>query len=107
MVGGNFSFNIGFNKGIKDKISESLDHQQIQTDFMPTVLSEVEIAQLDIESVYFIDQRKINSGLPIRYFINIAPEILLKNCKECGKFFLLDEYEFEFIQNKRCPYCNG
>ena len=74
---------------------------------MPTVLSEGEISQLDYEAVYFIDQRKINSSLPIRYFINIAPEILLKNCKECGKFFLLDEYEFEFIQTKRCPFCNG
>ena len=48
---------------------------------MPTVLSETEIAQLDIESVYYIDQRKINAGMSIRYFINIAPEILLKNCK--------------------------
>ena len=59
---------------------------------MPTILSEQEIAQLDYEAVYFIDQRKLNSNLSIRYFINIAPEILLKNCKECGKFFLLDEY---------------
>ena len=58
---------------LKDKITESLDSQQIQTDFVPTVLSEQEIAQLDYESVYFIDQRKINSSLPIRYFINIAP----------------------------------
>jgi hypothetical protein len=40
MVGGTPSFNLGFNKAIKDKITESLDSQQIQTDFMPTVLSE-------------------------------------------------------------------
>jgi intraflagellar transport protein 122 len=33
--------------------------------------------------------------------------VLLKCCNQCGKFFLLDEYEFEFIQNKRCPFCNG
>jgi len=85
---------IGFNKAVKDKISENLEIQQIQTEFTPTILSEQEISQLDYESVYFIDQRKINTGLPIRYFINIAPEILLKNCGECAKFFLLDEYEF-------------
>lgn len=63
----------GFNKALKDKISESLDSQQIATDFLPTVLSEGEIAQLDYEAVYYIDQRKINANLPIRYFINIAP----------------------------------
>ena len=40
MVGGKFIFYLGFNKALKDKISESLDAQQIQTDFMPTVLSE-------------------------------------------------------------------
>ena len=84
-----------------------MDNQQIQTDFTPTVLTEHEIAQLEVESVYFVDQRKIHPSLPIRYFINVVPEILLKNCAECGKFFLLDEYEFEFIQTKRCPYCNG
>jgi intraflagellar transport protein 122 len=54
-----------------------------------------------------LDQRKINSTSRIRYFINIASEVLLKCCGQCGKFFLLDEYEFEFIQNKRCPFCNG
>ena len=73
MVGGIFYNNSGFNKALKDKISESLDSQQIHTDFMPTVLSEGEISQLDYESVYYVDQRKINSNLPIRYFINIAP----------------------------------
>ena len=71
---------LGFNKAVKDKISQNLEIQQIQTEFTPTILSEQEISQLEYESVYFIDQRKINSGLSIRYFINIAPEILLKNC---------------------------
>lgn len=54
-----------------------------------------------------LDSRKINASARVRYFINTAPEVLLKCCNQCSKFFLLDEYEFEFIQNKRCPFCNG
>lgn len=92
---------------LKDRISETLDNQQMQVDYMPLVLSEQDISQLDTESVYVLDQRKINPTCPIRYFINLVQDLLLKCCAECGKFFLLDEYEFDFVQNKRCPYCNG
>ena len=38
----------------------------------------------------------------------------MKICGECGKFFLLvlfiyknikDEYEFEYLKTKKCPFC--
>lgn len=39
MVGGTSLHNLGFNKALKDKISEAIESQQIQTEFTPTVLS--------------------------------------------------------------------
>lgn len=74
---------------------------------MPVVLEEQQLAELDPESIYFVDLRKVNPTIDIKYYVNLISEILLKSCNQCGKFFLLDEYEFEFIQNKRCPFCNG
>ncbi len=53
----------------------------------------------------------------------MVPEIPLKLCNDCGRFFILvnkflikivnynikitiqDEYEFEFMKNKKCPFC--
>ena len=70
-------------------------------------LEEQQIAELEPDSVYFLDLRKINPSIEIKYYINLVADFLLKCCLQCGHFFLLDEYEFEFIQNKRCPFCNG
>ena len=50
--------------------------------------------------------RKQNPSAEIKYYRNLVPDLLLKCCNECGKFFLLDEYEFEYVQTKRCPFCN-
>lgn len=79
---------------LKKKISDTLENQQIQQDYIHLVLDQETIAELEPETVYFLDLRKLNPTMEIRYFINLASDILLKCCGQCGKFFLLDEYEF-------------
>jgi intraflagellar transport protein 122 len=87
-------------------MSETVEQQQTQSDYTPIVLNTDVLATLDVDSVYVQDLRKINSTWEIRYFKNLVPDLLLKCCAECGKFFLLDEYEFEYVQHERCPFCN-
>lgn len=43
--------------------------------------------------------------MDIRYFKCMVPDIALHTCHECCKFFFLDEYEFEYLKNKKCPFC--
>lgn len=35
----------------------------------------------------------------------MVSDIALKNCSECSRFFFLDEFEFEYLKNKKCPFC--
>ena len=54
----------------------------------------------------------------------MVPEIPLMACKECGHFYVLvnkiwffvrenfcvflkDEYEFEYLKTKQCPFCKA
>jgi len=35
----------------------------------------------------------------------MVPEIPLTQCEKCSNTFLLDEYEFAFLEKKCCPFC--
>lgn len=87
-------------------MNETLELQQTSVEYVPIVLNAQILATLDVDSVYVQDLRKLNPGANVRYYKNLIPELLLKSCLECGKFFTLDEYEFEYIQHKHCPFCN-
>lgn len=26
-------------------------------------------------------------------------------CSDCGRFFYVDEHEFEYVQKRHCPFC--
>ena len=54
-----------------------------------------------------MDYSKYCPTMQIRYYKNMVPEIPLECCYLCSRFFILDEYEFEFLKNKRCPFCKG
>jgi hypothetical protein len=69
-------------------------------------LSEDNLRTLEVDLVYVQDLRKINSTWEIRYFKNLVSDLLLKSNNECGKFFLLDEYEFEYVQHQMCTFFN-
>jgi intraflagellar transport protein 122 len=75
-------------------------------DYIPVMLNSKTLATLDLDSVCIQDLRKLNPSANVRYYKNLIPELLLKSCQNCGKFFTLDEYEFEYIQHKHCPFCN-
>ncbi len=52
-----------------------------------------------------VDSRRHHGGLEVSFYKNMTPDVLLKVCGECLKLFLLDEFEFEFIQSGKCPFC--
>ena len=82
--------NIVSSQAIKNKINETLDQQQVQVDYIPVTLDDQQIAELEPESVYFLDLRKVNSTNEIKYYMNLVADFLLKCCLQCGHFFLLD-----------------
>ena len=55
--------------------------------------------------VYFVDLTLYCDTYEIKYYKNMHPEIALENCSECKSFFMMEEFESENIQNKRCPFC--
>ena len=58
---------------LKKKINETLEnHQQLQVEYIPVVLEESEISEIEPESVYFLDMRKLNPTMDVKYFINLA-----------------------------------
>lgn len=61
------------NPVLKRKVSETLENlQQLQVEYIPVTLDESEISEIEPESVYFLDLRKINPTVDVRYFINLA-----------------------------------
>lgn len=79
--------------------------QQASQEYVPVVVDEEIVKTMDPDEVYWVDFTKYCPTLPIRYFKAIGSEISFKVCPDCGKFFLLDEYEFEYAKTKKCPFC--
>mmetsp|Transcript_2872 Transcript_2872/g.411 ORF Transcript_2872/g.411 Transcript_2872/m.411 type:complete len:80 (+) Transcript_2872:350-589(+) len=69
------------------------------------VLDESVIKTLNPDEVYWINYKQYCSSMEIRYFKCMVSDISLKNCSECCKFFFLDEFEFEYLKTKKCPFC--
>jgi len=57
------------------------------------------------EEVYIVDHSHLNSKTPKRYFKNLVPDFAIHMCENCCKFFVLDEYEFAYMEHGYCPFC--
>lgn len=73
-----------------EKMNQTLEQQQTSVDYIPVVLNAKTLATLDLDSVCIQDLRKLNPSANVRYYKNLIPELLLKSCQNCGKFFTLD-----------------
>ncbi len=63
------------------------------------------LESMRLEEVFVDDLTAYCAKLPRRYFKNMVPEIPLTQCEKCSHIFLLDEYEFAFLEKKCCPFC--
>lgn len=88
-----------------EKMNELNEIQLTSHEYISLVLDEPVLRSLTIEEVYWQDYTKINPNYEIKYYKTMVPEIPLEVCKECCRFFILDEYEFEFLKTKKCPFC--
>ena len=55
--------------------------------------------------MYWIDYTKYCPSYEIKYYKCMVNDISLKSCTDCGHFYFLDEYEFEYLKTKKCPFC--
>jgi len=75
--------------------------------YTPIGLDEKILQSLNLEEVFVEDLTKYCRKFPRRYYKNVVPDIPLIQCESCSKIFLLDEYEFAFLEKKCCPFCRA
>lgn len=75
--------------------------------YSPVVLDEKILQSLKLEDVFVEDLTKYCRKFPRRYYKNVVPDIPLIQCESCSKIFLLDEYEFAFLEKNCCPFCRA
>jgi len=46
-------------------------------------------------------------GLKKKYYKNMSPDVAIMKCENCQKFFILDEYEFAYMELGHCPFCKN
>lgn len=73
--------------------------------YRPVELDEKVLQSIKLEEVFVEDLTKYCRKFPRRYYKNMVPDIPLIQCESCSKIFLLDEYEFAFLEKKCCPFC--
>lgn len=86
------------------KLMESLDHQTT-TGYEPIEVDEAILQNMRYEEVYVVDYSHFNQKMPKRYFKNLVPDFAISMCENCCKFFVLDEYEFAYMESGHCPFC--
>jgi len=59
------------------------------------------------EEVLIVDMTHLSPSYPKRFFKNMVPDVAIFKCEHCNKFFLLDEYEFAYIECGHCPFCKN
>eukprot|EP00828_Plagiopyla_frontata_P043467 TRINITY_DN678_c0_g1_i2.p1 TRINITY_DN678_c0_g1~~TRINITY_DN678_c0_g1_i2.p1 ORF type:complete len:953 (-),score=153.20 TRINITY_DN678_c0_g1_i2:31-2889(-) len=89
------------------KMNEVCEQQVANEDYIPIVLDEDIIKTLNPEEVFAVDYTKYCQTMPIKYYKTMVPEIAVEVCKKCCRFFILDEYEFEFLKNQCCVFCRA
>ncbi|KAL4432520.1 hypothetical protein ABPG74_013374 [Tetrahymena malaccensis] len=90
-----------------DKLTEVFEIQQTTQEYIPVTLDENIVSTLGIDEVYWVDYTKYCYTSEIKYYKSMLTDIPLKNCQECGTFYILDEYEFEISKTQKCPFCRS
>eukprot|EP01029_Cantina_marsupialis_P016814 TRINITY_DN3769_c0_g7_i4.p1 TRINITY_DN3769_c0_g7~~TRINITY_DN3769_c0_g7_i4.p1 ORF type:complete len:1210 (+),score=352.21 TRINITY_DN3769_c0_g7_i4:102-3731(+) len=89
-----------------------LNEESATGDFKPVIVDQPTLASLKPEHVFVVDHSVCLKGaakqdgvIMKRYFVNILPEIVVKQCPNCQEFFEEEEFEFEVLSKKHCPFC--
>jgi len=73
--------------------------------YNPIEADERLLCGMRLDEVFIEDHTKQNPNIKRRYFKNIVPEIPSIQCEICSNVFLLDEYEFAYMEMQCCPFC--
>jgi len=88
-----------------DKMNQVCEMQVASQDYVPIVVNETIVRSLNSDEIYFVNLTKYCSSYDITYYKNMLPDVPLKTCEHCNKFFILDEYEFALLEERACPFC--
>lgn len=90
---------------------ESLFEQQLSRQannngkkYIPLKLDRATLTSLEPDLVYV--QKFPCRSLRNKYFKTMIPEIHIRMCESCRKFFHEDDFDFEFLKTGGCPVCH-
>ncbi len=89
------------------KVMEWAELQMTSEDYRPVVVDEATLASIPPEEVFIIDYTKECPSLPRKFFRIMIPDVDIILCKECGHFFLREEYDYAYLYYGGCPVCKA
>jgi len=93
------------NDTFMNKVAEWADMQMTGEDYRPVAVDEDTLISMRYEDVYILDLTKYCPTLPRKYYKNAIPDVEITGCPHCGHFYLVDQYEFAYLEYKACPFC--
>ncbi|OMJ73010.1 hypothetical protein SteCoe_28414 [Stentor coeruleus] len=87
------------------KVMEWVELQVGQEDYQPVIVDETCLGAIPPQEVFIFDMTSKCPSLPKRYFRLMIPELDVIMCKECGHFFIQDEYDVVYLEMECCPFC--
>ena len=88
-----------------NKVAEWADMQMTGEEYRPVAVDEETLISMRYEDVYILDLTKYCPTLPRKYYKNAIPDVEITGCPHCGHFYLVDQYEFAYLEYKTCPFC--
>ena len=90
----------------EEKMNGLFTNKESSNKYKVLILDETILKSLNENEVFIIDLRKINRTYPVKFYKNRRKDISIIMCKNCYKFFKMEEYENAFIKNGNCcPIC--
>ena len=96
--------------GMNDLFQEAIDVSLTSSKeaYSPVELSRDALLSLDRENVYVVDDGTQNSSVRRKkYYVNMIPDIGIAVCQTCHSFFHESSFEYEYLRNGGCPFCNA
>ena len=90
----------------EENLLEFTENQQTTEKYRMLVLDDKVLKSLNENEVFIMDLRKINKTYPVRFFKNRKKDVNIFMCKNCYKFFKIEEFENAFLKSGNCcPLC--
>lgn len=89
------------------RMIEFIDNQHTPDQYRPVPVNDNILRYMRFEEVLIVDMTHLNASFPKRYFKNMVPDVAIHKCEHCNKFFVLDEYEFAYMEQGHCPFCKN